>query len=155
MIYSKKVVEHFTNPKNVGEIKDADGIGKVGNIVCGDVMWMYIKVKKDKDGKEIIDDIKFKTFGCAAAIATSSITTELAKGKTIEEALNITEKEVINALGGLPAPKIHCSLLAVSALKEAIYQYLKKSGKKIPEWLEKEHKKIEKETSSVEKRYNI
>ena len=154
MIYNKKVLEHFTNPRNAGELKDPDAIGKVGNIVCGDVLWIYIKVKKDKDGKEIIDDIKFKTFGCVAAIATSSITTELVKGKPVEEALKITEKDIVKALGGLPKAKVHCSLLAVRALREAIYQYLKKSGREIPKWLEKEHERIEKQTDAVEKRYN-
>ncbi|MBA3065295.1 Fe-S cluster assembly scaffold protein NifU [bacterium] len=123
MEYSDKVMEHFRNPRNVGEIKDADGIGKVGNPVCGDIMNLYIKVK---DG--VIIDAKFKTFGCGAAIATSSITTELVKGKTIEEALKLSNQAVTEALGGLPAVKRHCSVLAEEALKSAIDDY--KSRKK-------------------------
>jgi len=117
-VYSDKVMDHFANPRNVGEIPDADGIGKVGNPQCGDVMWLYIKVK---DG--IITDIKFKTFGCGAAIATSSMITELAKGKTLEEAKRISRKDVADALEGLPPVKMHCSNLAADALLEAIKDY--------------------------------
>jgi len=124
--YSKKVLKEFTNPKNMGEIKDADGIGKVGNPVCGDVMWLYIKVGK-KNGKEIITDIKFKTFGCAAAIATSSMITQLAKGKTLAEAEKITRSDVAESLKGLPQVKMHCSNLASEALKKAIEDYRNKS----------------------------
>ncbi len=117
-MYSEKVMEHFANPRNVGEIPDADGIGKVGNPQCGDVMWLYIKVKDN-----VITDIKFKTFGCGAAIATSSMITELAKGKTIEEAKKISRADVADELGGLPPVKMHCSNLAADALKEAIKDY--------------------------------
>jgi len=117
-VYSEKVMEHFTNPRNVGEIPDADGVGKVGNPQCGDVMWLYIKVKDN-----IITDIKFKTFGCGAAIATSSMITELAKGKTLEEAKKITRGDVAEALEGLPPVKMHCSNLAADALREAIKDY--------------------------------
>lgn len=120
--YSDKVMEHFMNPHNVGEIPDADGIGNVGNPVCGDIMRMYIKVD---DG--IITDVKFKTFGCGAAIATSSMATELIKGKTIEEALQLTNKAVAEALGGLPSVKMHCSVLAEEAVQSAIDDYLKKT----------------------------
>jgi nitrogen fixation NifU-like protein len=120
--YSTKVMEHFANPRNVGEIEDADGIGNVGNPVCGDIMRMYIKVR---DG--IITDVKFKTFGCGAAIATSSMATELIKGKTIDEALKLTNKVVAEALGGLPAIKMHCSVLAEEAVQAAIDDYLKKT----------------------------
>jgi len=120
-MYSEKVMEHFRNPRNVGEIPDADGVGTVGNPVCGDLMTMYIKVKDNK-----IMDIKFKTFGCGAAIATSSMTTELAKGKTLEEASKITRANVAESLGGLPAQKMHCSNLAADALKAAIKDYLEK-----------------------------
>ena len=123
--YSEKVMEHFKNPRNVGEIPDADGIGNVGNPVCGDIMRLYIKVK---DGR--ISDAKFKTFGCGAAIATSSMVTELVKGKKIEEALKISNSAVAEALGGLPKIKMHCSVLAEEALKSAIDDYLKKKGKK-------------------------
>ena len=126
MNYSKEVMKNFQNPKNLGEIKDADGIGKVGNPVCGDVMWLYIKVAKDKSGKEIIKDIKFKTFGCAAAIATSSMITQLAKGKTIEEAEKITRNDVAASLNGLPPVKMHCSNLSSDALRAAIKDYEKK-----------------------------
>lgn len=123
-MYSDKVMEHFANPRNVGEIADPDGIGKVGNPQCGDVMWMYIKVKDD-----IITDIKFKTFGCGAAIATSSMTTELAKGKTIEEAKKISRGDVAHALDGLPPVKMHCSNLAADALRAAIKDYEAKKAK--------------------------
>lgn len=120
--YSEKVMEHFMNPRNVGEIPDADGIGKVGNPVCGDIMNMYIKVKDN-----VITDVKFKTFGCGAAIATSSMATELIKGKTIEEALNLSNAAVADALGGLPPVKMHCSVLAEEAVESAIDDYLKKT----------------------------
>jgi nitrogen fixation NifU-like protein len=121
-MYSEKVLEHFRNPRNVGEIEDADGVGTVGNPVCGDMMSIYIKVKDDK-----IDDIKFRTFGCGAAIATTSMTTELAKGKTLDEAMGITKQDVSDELGGLPPVKMHCSNLAADALHEAIEDY---KGKK-------------------------
>lgn len=123
--YSEKVMQHFADPKNVGEIKDADGIGKVGNPVCGDLMWIYIKVKDNR-----LEDVKFKTFGCGAAIATSSMVTELAKGKTLEEALEITRSDVAEALDGLPPVKMHCSNLAADGLHAAIEDYRKKSGEK-------------------------
>lgn len=124
--YTKKVMQEFMHPKNVGEIKDADGIGVVGNPVCGDMMHIYIIVGKNKKGKEIIKDIKFKTFGCVAAIATSSILTELAKGKTLEQAKRISKKDITDELKGLPANKLHCSLLAAEGLKKAIENYEKK-----------------------------
>ncbi|MBW2980765.1 Fe-S cluster assembly scaffold protein NifU [Candidatus Woesearchaeota archaeon] len=130
MQYSKKVVEHFSNPHNMGEIKNADGIGKVGNPVCGDLMWIYIKVGKNAKGQEFIKDIKFKTFGCAAAIATSSMTTDLAKGKTLDEAMKLTRDNVAKALQGLPPIKMHCSNLAADGLHKAIEDYRKKSIKK-------------------------
>jgi len=117
-MYSDKVLDHFKNPRNVGEIEDADSEGTVGNPVCGDMMTMYIKVKDDK-----IEDIKFKTFGCGAAIATSSMTTELAKGKTLDEALEISRQDVADALDGLPPVKMHCSNLAADALHEAVKKY--------------------------------
>ena len=119
--YSEKVMDHFLHPRNIGEIPDASGIGNVGNPVCGDIMRLYIKVE---DGKII--DIKFKTFGCGAAISTSSMVTEMVKGKTIDEALAVTNKAVAEALGGLPAVKMHCSVLAEEALKSAIEDYRKK-----------------------------
>ncbi|MGB9576926.1 MAG: Fe-S cluster assembly scaffold protein NifU [Candidatus Micrarchaeia archaeon] len=123
--YSEKVLEHMRRPRNVGEIKDADGVGRVGNPVCGDVMFVYIKVKNDR-----IADIKFKTMGCGSAIATSSMITELAKGKTLEEALKISRDDVADALGGLPPIKMHCSNLAADALHLAVKDYLsRKRGK--------------------------
>jgi len=124
--YSKEVLKNFLHPKNRGEIKNADGIGKVGNPQCGDVMNVYIKVSKNKQGKEIIKEIKFKTFGCTAAIATSSMITQIAKGKTLEEAEKITRNDVAEKLKGLPPVKMHCSNLASDALKEAIKDYKKK-----------------------------
>lgn len=124
-LYNKKVMDHFSNPRNVGTIDDADGIGQVGNPTCGDIMKMFIKVT-DKDGKEIISDIKFQTFGCGAAVASSSIVTELVKGKTIEEAEKLTSTGVAEALGGLPPIKMHCSNLGADALKEAIKDYRNK-----------------------------
>ncbi|MBO8150863.1 MAG: Fe-S cluster assembly scaffold protein NifU [Candidatus Neomarinimicrobiota bacterium] len=120
-VYSEKVMDHFRNPRNVGEIENPDGVGKAGNPVCGDIMELYIKVEDEK-----IVDAKFKTFGCGAAIATSSMVTEMVKGKTIEEALKITNKAVAEALDGLPPIKMHCSVLAEEALKSAIEDYYKK-----------------------------
>ena len=123
--YSEKVMDHFANPRNVGEIENADGIGKVGNAVCGDIMNLYLRVEDN-----VITDAKFKTFGCGAAIATSSMVTELVKGKTIDEALAISNRAVAEALGGLPPIKMHCSVLAEEALQSAIDDYLKKQRDK-------------------------
>ena len=121
MMYSEKVLDHFRNPRNVGEIEDADGVGTVGNPVCGDMMSIYIKVEDDQ-----IADIKFRTFGCGAAIATTSMTTELAKGMPLDEAMEITRQDVADELGGLPPVKMHCSNLAADALHEAIKNYREK-----------------------------
>ena len=123
MAYSEKVMDHFTNPRNVGEIKEPSGVGEVGNPRCGDIMRMYIKVKDD-----VITDVTFKTFGCGAAIATSSMATELIKGKTINDALKLTNKAVMEALDGLPSVKVHCSVLAEQAIKSAIADYYKRQG---------------------------
>ena len=123
MNYSPLVMEHFTNPRNVGEIENADGVGEVGNAKCGDIMKIYLKIEND-----IITDVKLKTFGCASAIATSSIATELIKGKPVSDALELTNKAVVEALGGLPAVKIHCSVLAEEAVKAAIKDYYDKNG---------------------------
>lgn len=122
-MYTEKVMDHFLNPRNMGEIPDADAIGEVGNAKCGDIMKMYLKIDNN-----IITDIKFKTFGCASAIATSSIATEMIKGKSIDEALKISNKAVVEELGGLPAHKIHCSVLAEQAVKAAIADFYKKNG---------------------------
>ncbi len=123
MAYSEKVMEHFANPRNVGEIENADGIGEVGNSKCGDIMKMYLKIDSG-----VITDAKFKTFGCGAAIATSSMATEMVKGKTIEEALKLTNKAVMEALDGLPPVKVHCSVLAEQAIKSALWNYYEKQG---------------------------
>lgn len=123
MLYSDKVLDHFSNPRNVGELPDADGVGEVGSPACGDIMRMYIKVD---DG--VISDIRFKTFGCGAAVATSSMATELIKGKRIEDALKLTNKAVVEALEGLPPVKIHCSVLAEQAIKSAISDYYTRQG---------------------------
>jgi nitrogen fixation protein NifU and related proteins len=125
MQYSKKVLEHFANPHNIGVIENADGVGEVGNPVCGDVMKITIKVKEDR-----IEDIKFQTLGCGAAIATSSMVTDLARGKTLDEAANITRDQVANELDGLPPAKMHCSNLAADALREAIANYRSKLSDK-------------------------
>lgn len=123
MEYSEKVMEHFTNPHNVGKLDDADGVGEVGNAKCGDIMKMYLKIEND-----IITDVKFNTYGCASAIATSSIATDMIKGQPISEALKLTNKAVVEALDGLPAVKIHCSVLAEQAIKAAVKDYYDKNG---------------------------
>ncbi|MGA2775166.1 MAG: Fe-S cluster assembly scaffold protein NifU [Candidatus Omnitrophota bacterium] len=125
--YSAKVMDHFSHPRNVGEIHDASGIGTVGNPICGDVMKMFLKIEKN-----VIVDVKFKTFGCGAAIATSSMVTEMVKGKSIEEALKISNKAVAEALGGLPPVKMHCSVLAEDALRSALKDYYRKQGMSVP-----------------------
>ncbi len=126
-MYSEKVMDHFNHPRNVGEIPDADGVGQVGNPVCGDIMKMYLKIQ---DG--VIVDVKFKTFGCGSAIATSSMATEMIKGKTIAEALKLTNAAVAEALGGLPAHKMHCSVLAEEAVKAALADYYTRRGESVP-----------------------
>ncbi len=123
MAYSEKVMDHFANPRNVGELADANGVGEVGNSKCGDIMRMYIKVKDN-----VIEDVSFKTFGCGAAIATSSMATELIKGKTIDEALKLTNRAVMEALDGLPPVKVHCSVLAEQAIKAAVADYYTRQG---------------------------
>jgi len=151
--YTKEVLKHFKKPHNYGKIKNPDGVGKVGNIICGDVMWLYIRISKDKKGKEIIKDIKFETFGCVAALATSSVITDLAKGKSLEQALKIDNKKIVKALKGLPPVKMHCSVLASDGLAEAIYDYLVKNKKKIPDALEEKHNRIKKEKEIIEEKY--
>ena len=127
MQYSDKVMDHFANPRNVGEIEDADGVGVVGNAKCGDIMKIYLKI----DENEVISDCKFKTFGCGAAIATSSMATELIKGKKVEDALKLTNSAVVEALEGLPPVKVHCSVLAEEAVKTAVADYYNKIGKPV------------------------
>ena len=128
MLYSEKVMDHFSNPRNVGEIENASGVGTVGNAKCGDIMRMYLDIDEDT---KIIKECKFKTFGCGAAVATSSMATELVKGKTIYEALEVTNKAVMEALDGLPPVKVHCSLLAEEAIHAALWDYAEKHGIKI------------------------
>ena len=134
MLYSDKVMDHFTNPRNVGELENADGVGTVGNAKCGDIMQMFLKIEND-----IIVDVKFKTFGCGAAIATSSMATELIKGHTIDEALKLTNSVVVEALEGLPPVKVHCSVLAEEAVKTAVADYYTKIGRPIDFEIEKSH----------------
>lgn len=124
MAYSQKVMDHFSNPRNTGEIPEANGVGEVGNAVCGDIMKMYLKI----NDQGVIEDVKFKTFGCGAAVATSSIATEMIKGKSIDDALRLTNKAVIEALDGLPPEKIHCSVLAEQAVKAALSDYYRRQG---------------------------
>ena len=124
MLYSEKVMDHFTNPRNVGELADANGVGEVGNEVCGDIMKVFLKISDEG----VITDVSFKTFGCGAAIATSSMATELIKGKTIDEAVKLTNKAVVEALDGLPPAKIHCSVLAEEAVKAALADYYRRQG---------------------------
>ncbi len=153
-IYSKKIIEHFKKPRNVGKIKNPDGVGEAGNLLCGDLMKFYLRVGKNEEGEDFIEDIKFETLGCIVAIANSSLLTTLVKGKTIKEALKIKKEDLIKGLGQpLPPFKIHCSVLAVDALKEAIYDYYKKKGIKIPEELEKDHQRIVKVKTQLEEKY--
>lgn len=146
-MYTPQTIKHFRNPHNFGELKHPNGRGEVGNIICGDIMSLYIEVKK-----EVITAVKFKTYGCAAAIATSSVITDLAKGKTIEEALLLSKKDIVDTLHGLPPIKIHCSLLAIDALGEAIYQYLVSCKRPVPSDLATRHKHIEKEKQIIKER---
>jgi nitrogen fixation NifU-like protein len=150
--YNKMVMDHFSSPHNYGKMENPDGIGEVGNLVCGDVMRLYIKVKT-VDDRDIISDISFETYGCAAAIATSSMITDLARGKTIENALKIENANVANSLKGLPPIKMHCSVLASEALKEAVFDYLTKNKKEIPEFLKEIHLKLQRIKVELEKRY--
>jgi len=150
--YSKQTIDHFRNPRNYGALTNPDGLGEAGNIICGDIMSLYIEVKENKKAEEIITAVKFKTYGCAAAIATSSVITDLAKGKTIDEALKLGKKDIIDTLHGLPPIKIHCSLLAIDALGEAIYQYLLKNKREIPQDLRQKHDRIEKGKKIIEER---
>lgn len=129
MLYSEKVLDHFQNPRNVGKIEDADGVGEVGNAVCGDIMKIYLKV----DENEIITDVKFNTFGCGSAIASSSMATEMIKGKSIQDAMKLSNQAVVEALDGLPAHKVHCSVLAEEAVQAAVEDYYRRSGKTPPQ----------------------
>ena len=147
MAYSEKVMDHFANPRNVGEMKDPSGVGEVGNSRCGDIMRMYIKVEGDT-----ITDVKFKTFGCGAAVATSSMATEMVKGKSVQEAMEVTNKAVMEALDGLPPVKVHCSLLAEEAIHAALWDYAEKHGIKI-EGLKKPKSDIHEGEEAEEEEY--
>ena len=152
-IYSKEVMKHFTNPQNVGKMKNYDGLGKAGNLTCGDIMHLYIKVSKNKKGKETIKDISFETFGCAIAIANTSLLTTLVKGRTLEEALKIVKEDLMKRFGRVPIVKIHCSLLAVDALGEAIYDYFLKNKKPIPKELQERHGRVKRDKEIIETRH--
>ena len=146
--YSEKTLDHFRNPRNVGTLEGENvAMGRVGNPVCGDLMEIYIKVDKEKD---TIEDIKFKTFGCVAAVSTSSVLTDMIKGKTVKDALKFTKQDIVDILDGLPTIKIHCSVLAIDALKEAIYDYYKKNDIPIPAELKDTHKRNERIRNSIE-----
>ncbi|MFP4116317.1 MAG: iron-sulfur cluster assembly scaffold protein [Candidatus Aenigmatarchaeota archaeon] len=148
-MYTEEVMEHFKDPQNMGEMEDPDVEAKVGNPACGDMMEVYLKVG-ERSGEKYIEDIKFKTFGCAAAIATSSISTEIVKGQTLDEAEGLDEKKVAEELGGLPKIKMHCSNLAANGIHEAIYQYKKEKGMEISDDLERKHKTAQKTLEETE-----
>jgi len=153
-IYSKEIIKHFKNPKNVGKIKKPSGRGEAGNILCGDIMTLYLKIGENKKGEKIIEDVKFETMGCVVAIANTSLLTIMVKGKKLEEALKIKKEDLIKRLGQpLPLFKIHCSVLAIDALREAVYDYYLKNKLEISEDLEKEHQRITKTKEELEKRY--
>jgi len=151
--YSKEILKHFKSPKNVGKIKNPDALGKVGNLSCGDIMYLYLKISRNKKGQEIIKDVKFETFGCTVAIANTSLLTTMIKGKTLEQALKITKDDLIVKLKNVPLIKVHCSLLAIDALSEAIYDYYKKRVRKIPSELKARHERVEKIGQEIKRRH--
>lgn len=152
--YSKEIIKNFKNPKNMGRIKDANGIGKAGNLICGDIMVLYLKIGENKKGEKIIKDIKFETFGCIVAISNTSLLTTMVKGKTLKDAMRLKKDDLIKKLGSpLPPIKIHCSVLAVDALHEAIYDYYIKNKLPVPEELKKEHERIQKTLGVIEGRH--
>ncbi len=150
--YPEEIIKHFKNPKGLGKLKNADAVGKAGNILCGDTLWCYIKVS-EKKGKEIIKDIKMEVFGCLVAIGISSLLTQMVKGKTIDEVLEIKKEDILKKTGPLPPIKVHCSVLALDALHEAIYNYFLKKGKKVPDKLNKIHERVIKTLKEIEKRH--
>lgn len=154
MLYTKEVMKHFKNPKNVGKMKNYDGLGKVGNLRCGDIMYLYLKIGKNKKNKEIIKDIKFETFGCTVAIANTSLLTTMVKGKTLKEASRVTKDDLLKKFGDIPFVKIHCSLLAADALGEAIYDYLSKNNRAIPEELQERHKRVQKDRKTMQESHS-
>jgi len=150
-MYSKEIMKHFLHPKSLGKIKNPSGTGNAGNMICGDVMQLFIKVKENKKtGKRIISDIKFQTFGCVVAIANSSMLTTMVKGKSLEEALELTKDDMVKKLGKVPPIKIHCSVLAIDALDEAIYDYMIKNNLPVPEKLKAVHERILKGIEHIE-----
>jgi nitrogen fixation NifU-like protein len=153
--YPKEIIKHFKNPKNLGRIKNPDAVGEAGNLLCGDVMRIYLKIK-ERNGKKIISDVKGEVFGCVVAVANTSMLTTMVKGKSLEDALKIDKEELIKKLGGrekIPPIKIHCSILAADALHEAIYNYYKKNNLPVPKQLEIEHERIQKTIEEIEKRH--
>jgi nitrogen fixation NifU-like protein len=154
-MYNQKVMDHFENPRNVGEMKGADGSGRVRNPSCGDVASFQIKVGKNERGEEIIKEVRFKTFGCVAMVASSSAITELIKGKTFKKVSRVGKKELIEALEGMPFVKVHCCLIAIDGLAEAIYDYLTKKGRKIPAELGKGHERVEKYREILREKFGL
>lgn len=153
-LYSKRIIKHFKSPKNMGRMRNADAVGEAGNLACGDVMRFYLKIGEDKKGRKIIKDIKFETFGCIVAIANSSMLTTMVKGKDLEEVMKIRKEDLIEKLGKpIPPFKLHCSVLAIDALHEAIYNYYCKKGLKVPEELEKEHQRIMRVQEELKRKY--
>jgi nitrogen fixation NifU-like protein len=152
MLYSKEIMKHFKNPRNVGKMKNPTAVGKVGNLRCGDIMYLYLKIE-GKRGKEIIKDVKFETFGCTVAIANTSLLTTMIKGKTLKEALKIKKDDMIKKFGEVPFVKIHCSMLALDALAEAIYDYYVKSKEPISKELQTRHEQAEKIGREIEERH--
>ncbi len=152
-LYSKEVMKHFKNPQNVGKMKNFDAIGKVGNLRCGDIMYLYLKIGKNKKGEEMIKDIKFETFGCTVAIANTSLLTTMVKGKTLAKALKVTKDDLVKKFKNVPLIKVHCSLLAVDALSEAIYDYYRKQKKQISAELQTRHEAAEVVGQELEKRH--
>lgn len=153
MQYSKEIIRHFRHPQNVGRMRNPDGLGKAGNLTCGDIMYLYIKIGKDKRRNETIQDIKFETFGCTVAIANTSLLTTLVKGKTLEEAADVTKEDLLKKFGQVPIVKIHCSMLAVDALAEAIHDYLSRNKKPISKKLREKHERIMKDRDIMEERH--
>jgi len=152
-IYTKEIMDHFKNPKNVGRIKNPSALGHAGNKICGDIMYLYLKIGKNKTGKDIIKDVKFETFGCTVAIANTSLLTTMIKGKTLEQAAKVTKEDLIKKFKKVPLIKIHCSLLAVDALSEAIYDYFLKQGRLISPELQKKHERIQREEKEIKHRH--
>src|SRR3989344_7662868 len=153
-LYSKEIMEHFRNPKNVGRMKNPSCAGRAGNMVCGDIMYLYLKITKDKKGREIIKDVKFETFGCTVAIANTSLLTTMVKGKTLEQAQKITKDDLVKKFKNVPLIKVHCSLLAIDALSEAIYGYYKKQGRETSPELKARHEKAEKIGKEIKHRHS-